>query len=98
LVIRGGGGLFFDTPNANPFLDNRPGNSAPNGLEGNPGGSSPVFTITTARLGNSRRRRPRPVEIIPTANAPVPGNQSVRRVQRCQGLPLALQLELQPAD
>jgi len=46
-VIRGGGGLFFDSPNANPFLDNRPGNSAPNGLEGNPGGSSPVYTITT---------------------------------------------------
>jgi len=48
LVVRGGAGMFFDTPNANPFLDNRPGNEAPNGLEGNPGGSSPVFTITTA--------------------------------------------------
>jgi len=48
VVFRGGIGMFFDTPNANPFLDNRPGNSAPNGLEGNPGGSSPVFTITTA--------------------------------------------------
>jgi hypothetical protein len=46
-VVRGGIGLFFDTPNANPFLDNRPGNSAPNGLEGNPGGSNPVYTITT---------------------------------------------------
>jgi len=46
-VLRGGAGLFFDTPNANPFLDNRPGNSAPNGLEGNPGGSNPVFTVTT---------------------------------------------------
>jgi hypothetical protein len=46
-VLRGGAGMFFDTPNANPFLDNRPGNEAPNGLEGNPGGSSPVFTITT---------------------------------------------------
>jgi Carboxypeptidase regulatory-like domain/TonB dependent receptor len=46
-VLRGGAGLFFDTPNANPFLDNRPGNSAPNGLEGNPGGSNPVFTLTT---------------------------------------------------
>jgi len=47
-VVRGGIGMFFDTPNANPFLDNRPGNSAPNGVEGNPGGSNPVFTITTA--------------------------------------------------
>lgn len=46
-VVRGGIGLFFDTPNANPFLDNRPGNSAPNGLEGNPGGSNPVVTATT---------------------------------------------------
>ena len=51
-VVRGGGGIFFDTPNANPFLDNRPGNEAPNGLEGNPGGSnsSPVFT-TAATTG-----------------------------------------------
>jgi Carboxypeptidase regulatory-like domain/TonB dependent receptor len=46
-VLRGGMGLFIDTPNANPFLDNRPGNSAPNGLEGNPGGSNPVFTLTS---------------------------------------------------
>ncbi len=44
-VLRGGFGLFFDTPNANPFLDNRPGNNAPNGLEGNPGGPNPVFTV-----------------------------------------------------
>lgn len=46
-VLRGGFGLFFDTPNANPFLDNRPGNSAPNGLEGNPGGPNPVFTVSS---------------------------------------------------
>lgn len=46
-VIRGGGGLFFDMPNANPFLDNRPGNLAPNGLEGNPGGPNPVINATT---------------------------------------------------
>lgn len=45
-VVRGGAGLFFDMPNANPFLDNRPGNLAPNGLEGNPGGSNPVVTAT----------------------------------------------------
>jgi hypothetical protein len=61
-VIRGGIGLFFDTPNANPFLDNRPGNSAPNGLEGNPGGSSPVFTITTGATTIVPNQ-----EIIPTA-------------------------------
>jgi hypothetical protein len=63
-VIRGGGGLFFDTPNANPFLDNRPGNNAPNGLEGNPGGSSPVFTIAIP-TGEYRTIVPGQ-EIIPT--------------------------------
>jgi hypothetical protein len=45
-VIRAGAGLFFDMPNANPFLDNRPGNLAPNGLEGNPGGPNPVINAT----------------------------------------------------
>jgi hypothetical protein len=65
-VIRGGGGLFFDTPNANPFLDNRPGNNAPNGLEGNPGGSSPVYTLA---IPTSTYRTIVPgQEIIPTAN------------------------------
>ncbi len=47
MVLRGGAGLFFDMPNANPFLDNRPGNSAPNGLEGNPGGTNPVVNPIT---------------------------------------------------
>lgn len=46
-VLRGGFGMFFDTPNANPFLDNRPSNNAPNGLEGNPGGANPVFTVAS---------------------------------------------------
>ncbi|HXJ06081.1 MAG TPA: carboxypeptidase regulatory-like domain-containing protein [Candidatus Acidoferrum sp.] len=45
LVVRGGFGVYFDTPNLNPFLDNRPGNGAPNGLEGNPAGPTPVQTI-----------------------------------------------------
>jgi outer membrane receptor protein involved in Fe transport len=45
-VIRAGVGLYFDTPNLNPFLDNRPGNGAPNGVEGNPGGPNPVVTGT----------------------------------------------------
>jgi len=66
MVIRGGGGVFFDTPNANPFLDNRPGNSAPNGLEGNPGGSSPVYTIATP-VGQYVKIVPNQ-EIIPTQN------------------------------
>jgi hypothetical protein len=44
-VLRGGFGMFFDTYNLNPFLDNRPGNLAPNGVEGNPAGNNPVFTV-----------------------------------------------------
>ena len=46
-VLRGGFGMFFDTPNANPFLDNRTNNNAPNGVEGNPGGPEPVYTVAT---------------------------------------------------
>jgi hypothetical protein len=46
-VLRAGAGLYYDTPNLNPFLDNRPGNGAPNGVEGNPGGPDPVTTETT---------------------------------------------------
>jgi hypothetical protein len=46
LVVRGGFGLYFDSPNLNPFLDNRPGNNGPNGVESNPAGGSPVSTIT----------------------------------------------------
>jgi hypothetical protein len=45
-VLRAGVGLYYDTPNLNPFLDNRPGNGAPNGVEGNPGGPDPVTTAT----------------------------------------------------
>jgi hypothetical protein len=45
-VVRAGVGLYYDTPNLNPFLDNRPGNGAPNGVEGNPGGPNPVTTAT----------------------------------------------------
>src|SRR6266404_3942416 len=45
LVVRAGFGVYFDTPNLNPFLDNRPANGAPNGLEGNPAGPTPVQTL-----------------------------------------------------
>jgi outer membrane receptor protein involved in Fe transport len=47
-VLRAGAGLYYDTPNLNPFLDNRPGNGAPNGVEGNPGGPNPVVTSTAS--------------------------------------------------
>ncbi len=45
-VVRAGYGWYFDTPNLNPFLDNRPGNSAPNGVEGNPTGPNPVYSVS----------------------------------------------------
>ena len=45
LVVRAGFGVYFDTPNLNPFLDNRPSNGAPNGIEGNPAGATPVDTV-----------------------------------------------------
>ena len=52
-VFRAGYGWFADTPNLNPFLDNRPGNQAPNGVEGNPGGSNPVYSVSAANGGNN---------------------------------------------
>ena len=44
-VLRAGAGLYYDTPNLNPFLDNRPGNGAPNGVESNPAGSNIVRAL-----------------------------------------------------
>ena len=45
-VLRAGFGWYFDSPNLNPFLDNRPGNQAPNGVEGNPTANNPVATVS----------------------------------------------------
>ncbi|MDQ2841262.1 MAG: TonB-dependent receptor [Acidobacteriota bacterium] len=52
LVIRGGFGIFFDTPAMVPFLDNSSSlstpsvaNNGPLGVEGNPAGSKPVYTL-----------------------------------------------------
>lgn len=50
MVIRLGAGLYYDTPNLNPFLDNRPGNGAPNGVEGNPTGPGAVHTTTVSNV------------------------------------------------
>jgi hypothetical protein len=45
IVIRGGVGLFFDTPNLNIFLSQNPGNGGAVGLQGNPAGPNPVLTL-----------------------------------------------------
>ncbi len=52
LVVRGGFGIYFDTPAIVPFLDNSSSlstpsvaNNGPLGVEGNPAGSQPVFTL-----------------------------------------------------
>ena len=52
LVVRGGFGVFYDQINLNPFLDFRPPVSAPQGIEGNPFGASPVTTYSTDFCGN----------------------------------------------
>ncbi len=45
-VVRGGFGVFFDEPNLNPFLDNRPPNGGAAGAQSNPGGPTPVVTYS----------------------------------------------------
>ena len=53
LVVRGGFGVFYDQINLNPFLDFRPPISAPQGIQGNPFGATPVSTYSTNRLGQT---------------------------------------------
>ena len=50
LVLRGGVGMFFDQPNLNPFLDNRPPNGGASGAESNPGGPSPVSSLSNTNI------------------------------------------------
>jgi hypothetical protein len=45
-VIRGGGGLYFDNPNINVFLSQSVPNGGAIGLQGNPAGASPLFTLS----------------------------------------------------
>jgi hypothetical protein len=70
LVVRAGFGVFFDRPNLNPFLDNRPSNGAPNGLEGNPAGPSPVDTIpeNTFTIVSGQPVFPAGGSVCPTGN------------------------------
>ena len=65
-VVRAGFGYYADTPNLNPFLDNRPGNQAPNGVEGNPGGASPVYSVSAA-VGGSNTTIVQGVPIFPSS-------------------------------
>jgi hypothetical protein len=64
-ALRAGFGFYADTPNLNPFLDNRPGNAAPNGVEGNPGGPNPVYTV--APIGGANTTILPNVPIFPSA-------------------------------
>jgi hypothetical protein len=50
LLVRGGFGMFFDQPNLNPFLDNRPPNGGASGAESNPGGPSPVSSLSNSNI------------------------------------------------
>ena len=51
LVVRAGFGVFYDQINLNPFLDFRPPVAAPQGIEGNAFGPSPVSTYTAPFCG-----------------------------------------------
>ena len=46
LVIRAGGGIYFDTPNLAAFLNIKASNGAAAGIQQNPGGSSPVYSVS----------------------------------------------------
>ncbi|MCU1293480.1 MAG: TonB-dependent receptor plug [Bryobacterales bacterium] len=46
LVVRGGYGIFYQVPNVNYFGDNNPGNGGATGILANPGGISPVYTLS----------------------------------------------------
>jgi hypothetical protein len=50
VVVRGGVGMFFDQPNLNPFLDNRPPNGGASGAESNPGGPAPVSSLSNSNI------------------------------------------------
>jgi hypothetical protein len=45
-VIRGGYGVYYDTPAVAYFSANTPGNGAAPGVNGNPAGPSPVYNLT----------------------------------------------------
>lgn len=94
-VVRAGAGIYYDTPNINPFLDNRPGNNAPNGLESNPAGASPVFAISAGEYTWQQGVDPFGSATAPTCNAANPcGVFSVQKTfQPSYNINYNLQLE-----
>jgi hypothetical protein len=79
LVIRGGFGIYFDTPAIVPFLDNSSSlstpsvaNNGPLGVEGNPAGSKPVYTLQQNGYTLSTG-----TPIFPTGNISLNGNNVV---------------------
>jgi hypothetical protein len=68
VVVRGGVGMFFDQPNLNPFLDNRPPNGGASGAESNPGGPAPVSTLSATNIVITPGKL-----LFPTATAYDPG-------------------------
>jgi hypothetical protein len=45
LVMRGGGGFYYDQPALNLFLNDSTTNGSPIGVQANPAGADPVFTL-----------------------------------------------------
>ena len=79
LVIRGGFGIYFDTPAIVPFLDNSSSlstpsvaNNGPLGVEGNPAGSQPVYTLQQNGYTFATA-----TPIFPTGNVSLSGNNVV---------------------
>jgi hypothetical protein len=63
-VLRGGYGIYYQVPNVNYFGDNRPPNRGATGILANPGGNSPVYTLSNQTA----------LQIQP--NVPIFGNSS----------------------
>ncbi len=95
-VVRGSAGLYFDTPNINPFLDNRPNNGAPNGLEGNAAGASPVESLNKSSYTIQAGVNPFGVALGAAAcseNTPCGGFSVAKNFRPSTSLNYSLQLE-----
>jgi hypothetical protein len=71
MVIRGGIGLFYDTPNLNIFLSQSPGNGGAIGLQGNPAGPNPVLTLGVPKQQYVPGALLAPISVDPTTSCVV---------------------------